>query len=258
MGEYKNPIPKLDKIVIGDAGDKRKEDINEYGQGRIVYFAFIDVLGFKKEFENGAEKFRKVFMYYSELMGSARFLHGNDSMACYAGQTSDSLYFYTEREDYLVEFIKIFSYFSAYAMTEDVFFRGGIAKGELFYKERYQYQFFGSSVINAYLMECEIARYPRIMVDTNTYEAIVGTGEGKKLVKPDIVEGRYYLKPFAYFENELELDIEDIELTKGTIDIEKVYQKILYNKGKFEYDARNYEKYAFLKKEYDKLKDEIL
>ena len=146
---YSNPIPDLeDEIDV-----LRIDNEYDYMQMDEVYFAFIDVLGFKQTFDDIkisrepeiANKYRDVFNYYFALMNAAKFLKNGETTGCYAGQTSDSLYFYTERPDYLMQFIKIFAHFSLYAMSQNVFFRGGIAKGSLYKKAKYQ--FYGDSVI---------------------------------------------------------------------------------------------------------------
>jgi len=254
MTKYKNPVPSVDF-------PKKKHDVefeeNEYNAKESVYFAFIDVLGFKKAFDDNrqtkndakddkfVEKFKKVFRYYFNLMNSANFVKHGRSL-CYAGQTSDSLYFYTEREDILIEFIKIYTHFSAYAMTQDVFFRGGIAKGSLFCKQ--DYQFYGDSVINAYMLESQISKNPIIVIDENTYKAIAVNSECGKLVNNK--SSRYYLKPFAYLEYKFDLDLDEPSIIIKDIDQELLQSTIEQNKLKFEYDARNYEKYVFLLHEY--------
>lgn len=255
MAAYKNPVPSLDppakKSVV-------EFDETEYTAKESVYFAFIDVLGFKKAFDDNrhtrndatddkfVEKFKKVFRYYFSLMNSFNFMKHGRSL-CYAGQTSDSLYFYTEREDILIGFLKIFSHFNAYAMTQDVFFRGGIAKGSLFCKQ--DYQFYGDSVIYAYLLESEIAKYPLIVIDKNTFDAIETSSECDKLIMT--VNGRYYLKPFAYLEHKFDLDLDEPSLILKEIDEELLRKTIEQNKSKFEYDAKNYEKYVCLEKQYE-------
>lgn len=253
MPGYTNPIPQVDDPTLQDDMQTEIEPIvNDYTPKESVFFAFIDVLGFKKVFDdnrlkgedNFADKFRDVFTYYFDLMNSANFKN-----FCYAGQTSDSLYFYTQREDFLIEFLKIFSHLNIYAMTKDVFFRGGIAKGNLFCKEKYQ--FYGESVIYAYLLESEISKYPIIVIDENTYEAISKYPDDKdKLISTR--QGRYYIKPFAYLEEEFALDVDQLieKEIKKEIDEDLLYTVLSQNKSKFEYDARNYDKYVFLLNEY--------
>ena len=251
MPTYKNPIPTVD-LTEGHKSEEIEVDINDYILKKSVYFAFIDVLGFKRAFYDNrivkttdcSDKYRKVFTYYFELMSIANF---SKKPLYYAGQTSDSLYFYTERPDILVEFLKIFSHFSLYAMTQDVFFRGGIANGNLFFNE--DYQFYGESVINAYLMESEISKNPIIMIDENTFKAIsIDTEFTDTIISKN---GRHFLGPFAYLEHSFNLGIDTSINNIKQIKEEEVLNIIEQNKNKFEYDARNYEKYSFLLKEYD-------
>ena len=139
---YKNPVPN-DMDIDGETS--LESGSTDYIPMKSVYFAFIDVLGFKKTFEDikisqndaNINNIREVFNYYFALMNSANFMRGGENSGCYAGQTSDSLYFYTDRRDFLLQFIKIFSHFNMYAMSKNIFFRGGIAKGSLYKKEKY-------------------------------------------------------------------------------------------------------------------------
>jgi hypothetical protein len=257
MAAYINPDPSVDAPE-----DKKKQEVeldeNDYTPRESVYFAFIDVLGFRKAFDdnrlknNGAKddefakKYKDVFKYYFSLMNSANFAN-TEKPLCYAGQTSDSLYFYTEKEVILIEFIKIFTHFNAYAMAQDVFFRGGIAKGNLFCKK--DYQFYGESVIYAYLLENEISKNPIIMIDENTYNAMSISPDREDLIEEK--NGRYNLRPFAYLKHKFQLDLDELSINLREVDRNKIRETIASNKSKFEYDARNYEKYVFLLRELD-------
>lgn len=242
---YKNPIPDLeDELDV-----PKTESESDYVQMKEVYFAFIDVLGFKKTFDDikiskepdTADKYRDVFNYYFTLMNVAKFMEKGKSTGCYAGQTSDSLYFYTERPDYLMQFIKVFSHFSLYAMSRNVFFRGGIAKGSLYKKEKYQ--FYGDSVIGAYLIESNIAKNPIITIDEKTHADMLNFPEYKDLVGEH--QKRNYIKPFEFLNKKFALDLEEnFELNE--IDSKQIETNIRNNKSAFEYDASNFSKYVFL------------
>lgn len=247
---YVNPEPELDEAFV-------KNDIeseSDYTRMEEVYFAFIDVLGFKKTFddiriseeENMADKYRDVFNYYFELMNAARFMEKGKNTGCYAGQTSDSLYFYTDRVDFLLEFMKIFSHFSLYAMSKDVFFRGGIAKGNLYKKE--QYQFYGNSVIYAYLLESVISKYPIVVIDENTHEDMMNFQEYNMMIASK--NERHYIRPFKYLNEEINLDISN--LVTRNIDVEEIVRNVEKNRKLFEYDAKNYDKYVFMQNELNK------
>lgn len=255
---YKNPEPKLDDIVEEILEGKGLEEKgNDYKKSEKVYFAFIDVLGFKKTFddirisqkESEAEKYRDVFNYFFDLMNAAMFMKWGSNSGCYAGQTSDSLYFYTERIDYLVQFIKIFAHFNLYAMSKDVFFRGGIAKGDLYKKANYQ--FYGDSVIYAYLLESVVSRNPIVVVDENTNEDLKNDKEYSKLVTEK--SGRHYIKPFAYLNQDFTLELDRFD--KKEINTKTIVKNIEKNKRLFEYDVKNYDKYNFLLEELKGNKD---
>lgn len=240
---YINPEPKLDedKSQISNTSD-----VIEYNKINPVYFAFIDVLGFQNTYdkmhlsknEESIKKYSNVFKYYFSLMNSAKFIKDD---CCYAGQTSDSLYFYTDRLDYLFEFIKIFAHFNLYAMSQNVFFRGGIAKGELYIKEKYQY--FGDSVIKAYLLESQISKYPIMLLDENTYNDIKSYNENEYLI--DNSNKRHLIKPFAYLNKDIKLDLCDETILKK-INSKDIISNINENKQLFEYDEKNFNKYVFL------------
>lgn len=262
MGKYKNKIPTVDEdeqteeakkvektesVVSNDTGD-------DYTEKKAVYFAFIDILGFKKAFDDNrikqtsefAEKFRNVFNYFFELMNAANLMIDKDS---YAGQTSDSLYFYTTRSELLLEFLQIFLHFNLYAMTQDVFFRGGVAKGNLFSKTKYQ--FYGESVIYAYLLESVIAKNPVIYIDENTYFELKKCEGYVNVIQAE--KERYYLKPFAGYGIDVrQFMAEDsiINIRETPLDI--IRKNIEDNKRAFEYDSKNFEKYVFLIKELER------
>ena len=232
---YTNPKPSIDdeKLQVTSISDAV-----DYKELNPVYFAFIDVLGFQKAFDDmrlskndkTIKTYSNVFKYYFALMNSAQFMK-ND--CCYAGQTSDSLYFYTTRSDFLWQFIKIISYFSLFAMSQNVFFRGGIAKGSLFVNQQYQY--FGDSVINAYLLESKIAKNPVIYLDEKTFNDISHENEKENLITES--GKRHYINPFYYIDKEAKLD-----LAGGTnynkINAVDVRKNIANNMQIFEFDDK--------------------
>lgn len=111
-------------------------------------------------------------------------------------------------------------------MTQDVFFRGGIANGNLFYKE--DYQFYGESVINAYLLESQISRNPIIIVDEKTYDIISSSQGYDKFITSK--NGRYYLAPFSYLEHSFNLDINESQIKAKDIKQECLQRIIEENK----------------------------
>lgn len=243
---YKNPVPTLTNASVGRPG----EVMEDYPMHEDVYFAFIDVLGFKQVFDENREdpkkrfatKYESIFKYYSQLMRDAKFASSGISKA---GQTSDSLYFYTDRIDFMAEFIKVYLHFSQYSMSQNVFFRGGVAKGCLFVNE--PHQFYGDSVIKAYLLEEKISKFPRIAFDRETFEALSGIPEIKNILVEEKKSGRFYLTPFTKISKTELANITGLDISQiQSIDRKEIVRYIGKGKSQFEFDERNYPKYQFL------------
>ena len=201
---------------------------------------------------NKNKNFQMVFEYFNSLVDEMRCLK-EDPDNCYAGQTSDSLYFYTNQLTYLTEFINVFLHFNLYSMSKNVFFRGGIARGKLQYNR--PYQFFGDCVINSYLLEESISKYPRITIDRKTID------DFKKIGFPDwefdADKHRHYLNPFSKI---VMNDISQYLISPSTklqeIDVElikKIRKSINDNINNSEFSDSVYEKYWYLMDRCDKL-----
>lgn len=135
-------------------------------------------------------------------------------------------------------------------MSKNVFFRGGISKGMLYKKA--DYQFFGDSVIRAYLIESNISKDPIIVIDAKTHHDVCKYTDYERLV--DKTKNRNFIKPFEYLQGDILLDlIEDFSIRE--IDRKRIEKNINQNVQKFELDDRNYSKYLFLKNEYQKYKE---
>lgn len=250
---YTNPIPKLSQRPneVPQKGNKyASQIIEDYREYSHIFFAFMDVLGFKQAFDENrdapsakfAKEYADVFRYYSQLIASSKFASTDPS---YAGQTSDTLYYYTDRIDYLAEFVKVYLHFSLYAMSKNVFFRGGIANGCLF--TRAPHQFYGNCVIRAYLLEERISKYPRVALDKVTYENLSKTLDLADAFYCDSTNGRFYLNPFVkILENELAAitNLEPSYFQK--ISKKDVLTNIKRGAVRFEFDEHNYPKYQFL------------
>lgn len=263
IDSYKNEMVKIQNPFQQNVEQKVYNDMGD------VYFAFIDVLGFKYMYErlqvstqgqgdienDPGIKFKKVFSYYFQIMNKLRFI--SEDADTYAGQTSDSLYFYTKKIEFLFGFINVFTLFNQYAMSQDVFFRGGIAQGKLFMKAKHQ--FYGDSVIKAYLLESVVAQNPVIYVDHKTANDIYHFSEKngicskqESIIYEDVNNQRYYLKPFykPHFEDYIEYLSETIDFKPVAFaDIQEILKK---NKIIFEYHPKTFCKYTFLEKELKK------
>lgn len=251
---YKNPTVNLPDSNQAKLNRTRPQLGQKYEIMEPAYFVFIDVLGFKETFGVN-DNFSIVFEYFNSLINNMRCIV-EDPKHCYAGQTSDSLYFYTNKLAYLIDFINVFLHFNIYAMSKNIFFRGGIAKGKLFYNK--PYQFFGDCVIHSYLLEENISKFPRITIDNKTMEDLENYTTGWNITKD---KHRYYLNPFS---NSIFNDItrylcppypalKTINLTL----VKKVKKEIKNNVNKYEFNGSTYDKYLYLSDSCDNLLKEL-
>lgn len=253
--DYQNPSVSVPQPPNKKSSSIKDELGKKYQEMDPAYFVFIDALGFKETFHNNDRAFRQVFEYFNSLMDQMRCLR-NDGKNCYAGQTSDSLYFYTSKLNYLNDFLNVFLHFNVYAMSKGVFFRGGIAKGKLYYNE--PYQFYGNCVINSFLLEDKISKFPRITIDKQT---ISDLKETVKEWRFDDDKHRSYLNPFSRKAMD---DISDYltppvpNLQTVNIDLIKSVKKVIQqNIKQYEFDDTTCQKYWYLLDSCEKLLSEL-
>jgi hypothetical protein len=255
---YKNATPVVPSTLQG-----LKSESDKYLHSENVFFVFIDILGFKDDYLNAKadkikKKFSDFFEHYFEMLAHSKIIDDYTPFEGYAGQTSDSLFFYTYRIDYLIEYLKFYTYFSLYAMQNEIFLRGGVAKETLVTSQKYQ--FFGPSVINAYLLESEISKYPVVTIDKTTFDEIIkviSSDTSALLINSDKAKKRYYLQPFYYLAQQRCLSSTSFEESFAEeINKEKINRVLCKQLTTYEYNDKIYPKYVFLKNEFDKILDE--
>lgn len=149
------------------------------------WVAFLDFLGFRElvaEIEKDPQKaeallenLRSPRQIYDHLAphftqlgkhGALRITGFSDSIVISAGHP------------YLV--IHIANSFYALAMSLGLFIRGGIAVGTLYHDDEVV---LGSAMIRAYLLESQVARVPRVVIDDAVVESLEGlrTADGQEL-----------------------------------------------------------------------------
>ncbi len=83
---------------------------------------------------------------------------------------SDNILFFapyedeTDMQNLYMNLLYGLSVFLIQYVKEDIFFRGGITKGNLFYDEKLHFVF-GSGLVKAHYLESKVAKYPRIVID---------------------------------------------------------------------------------------------
>ena len=100
---------------------------------------------------------------------------------------SDNIIFFAPYEDEIdmgnlyMNLLYGLSTFLVQYPKEDLFFRGGIAKSNLFYDEKLHF-IFGSGLVKAYYLESNVAQYPRIAIDMelNPSDILLGIVQDEK------------------------------------------------------------------------------
>lgn len=140
------------------------------------YVAFLDILGFKEHLKtNSCEDMYAVFDVLRKRAHKQLNLNGVQIEAYeHIKYTilSDSIVVYidAEIEDAFATLVDVCSNLQRALANRDtpILMRGGIAKGDLFSDDGIIY---GEGLVKAYLMETNLAKYPRIVFSGDTLEA---------------------------------------------------------------------------------------
>lgn len=131
------------------------------------YVAFLDILGFKNMIFNDIDKVMFALNKVKEF--SILYCNATNAVSSMsedvlpkATMFSDSIVISVPECDcYLEEFVKIISIFQYELLKEGILIRGGIELGYMYHDNFYS---FGEALVNAYLLECETAIFPRVVI----------------------------------------------------------------------------------------------
>jgi hypothetical protein len=138
----------------------------------IHFVAFLDILGFsnmvKFDFESSSQyktylnKLFQIYNYTSKLHDSNLDLN--------VMQFSDSIVLSVPfSKEFFSSFISVIAKYQYDLFCEGILCRGGIAYGKHFFQEGF---LFSNGLIDAYKIESETAKHPRIVVSTDLIELI--------------------------------------------------------------------------------------
>lgn len=131
------------------------------------YVAFLDILGFKNMI---FDDINKVFLALNRIKEfSSSYCSVTNSMADMsvdvlpkATMFSDSVVISMPESDcYLEQFVEIISRLQYELLKEGILLRGGIELGYIYHDNFFV---FGEALVKAYLLECETAKFPRVMI----------------------------------------------------------------------------------------------
>lgn len=227
------------------------------------YVAYLDILGFK-DLSNNINNASYIYDIYNNLLNvkkdsklysfiesiNVSILSDNIIVSC------------IEEIDNFYEFCRYIIFIQEQLIDKNIYFRGGIVKGELFHNK---HMCFGPALVKAYLFEKELSIFPRVIVD----EEIIKNFNKKRnemyshsfdddqdfdfeidlnlkyLFIKDI-DGLYYLNLFNFFYN-LEFDdsvLNIISYLRSNI----VKNLICYNDLKHK---RIFQKYSWMRTKYN-------
>ena len=151
-------------------------------QNHIVLF--LDILGYSNIISNCKDK--QMENYYLDKIHSimsnlSRFIEKrhiyidqqNDNLHLSRFRSllfSDNILFFApykneiDKDNLYMNLLFGLSEFLVRYAKEDIFFRGGITAGNLYYDENLHFVF-GSGLVKAYTLESSVAKYPRIVID---------------------------------------------------------------------------------------------
>jgi len=147
-----------------------------------------------------------------EIYDHTRNLH-NTSSELDIIQFSDSIVLTMPfSKDQFLFFLKMIAKFQYNLFCKGIICRGGIAYGKHFAKEGF---LFSAGLINAYNIEKEIARYPRIVVSNDLIELIYKNG--------DLVEGAPLLREY---DDAIFVDfLENTDLNEAVDELKLILEK---------------------------------
>ena len=143
---------------------------------KFYFVAYIDILGFSKMVDSDIKKPDNVDLFLTKLFkvyNSTQQSFGNHQNLQLI-QFSDSVVFAMPfKDDNFTDFLKIVGQFQYNLFSQGLLCRGGISFGKHFYKNGF---LFSSGLIEAYSIERELSRYPRIAISKNLLDLLYPSG----------------------------------------------------------------------------------
>lgn len=220
--------------------NSRNNGTREYKK---CYIAYLDLLGFKNilnhyECESVAKLFEIVEEDLAVTVGVPKEMIADYELV-HRKIMSDSICFYVDAtiNDSLISLIATCNYFQLNLLRHDppILARGAIVKGDLFHDE--VDIMFGKGFVEAYQLEENVAKYPRIIMTRQVFDSIDIDGRLADYVKEIIVEeeDRFCSIDYLYLFYALEQDTETwkrftkkVERTIGMETNMSIREKYLY------------------------------
>lgn len=153
-----------------------------YSMETYVYFAYLDVLGYKNflkiDLENSEMKFK------DKLLNAFHVFDGVNNAVYRYKAVSDSIFLTCNDREKFIDFLELIKKIYVAFIKQGLFLRGGLSYGKHFENDRITYS---HVLTKAHELADSIAEYPRVVIDEN----IIRMLESKKT---DVVNSNLVLK----------------------------------------------------------------
>lgn len=204
-----------------------KHSIRQYED---CYVAFMDLLGFKNRVKNSsceevAEIFDEIKNIFNKMVADENGNRSYDADELKIKIMSDSIcvYLSTDIGNSLTIIIQVCAIFQAkmLSLNEPVLVRGGITRGSIYSSEDV---IFGNGLTNAYLLESNNAKYPRIVIAKDTLNKYEKEYDLSHPYKPTISDlYKYYLR----IEDDMLYSLNYISIFESCFNDKKSKEKLL-------------------------------
>jgi hypothetical protein len=207
-------------------------------EDRVV--AFIDILGFRSHIEKSEKdenEFAKIFLATHFMKSEETRKINNDNNYRKATSFSDNIvisYPLDYNMDIVIDIIEL----QILLTNHGFLLRGGIACGKLYHDESVV---FGKAMIDAYELESNIAKYPRIVLSENYYDLLCNYKSNSNLMNTYLIkdiDGFHYLN-FLHLNNKHNQN-ERQDIIASIVKMERQIDDTLANNKKADIRAKMY------------------
>lgn len=231
--------------------------MSEKREYKECYVAVIDLLGFKKTIKD--KTCEEIAQYYDEMHEEVKIFNtatGNELVPSDKIQMrvmSDTICFIVEckESNALAGLIAYCAYLQTRLMQlgTPVLSRGGIVKGNIYCEGDV---FFGQGIVDAYLLEENVANNPRIIMTKQTFESAVDSCD--KLATE-------YLKTYLYEDSDLFMCVDSLLLFYGLHHESEKWKRFarhVYNTIYSETNPSVREKYIYIKNNFPRISKQFI
>jgi hypothetical protein len=156
--------------------------LNDY-----LYFAYLDVLGYKNFLEDDHKK--NELFFKDKLTNAFHIFDDVNGSVFQCKVISDSIFLKCNDRNKFLEFLSLIKKIYISFIEQGLYLRGGVSYGKHFETDRITYS---HVLAKAYELEQNVAYYPRVVIDTNIIEMFESS-------KSDLISSQLIIKTGSIF-----------------------------------------------------------